>query len=613
MDHAVVWRLRTRMGRDIIGNRLNDYLLGRGQLRVINKLSFRSKLRTAFLGISLLSILITGIFSYSITASIMQDNALKLTQDTVVKSAQNLDEKLSKLMLVTMTFMLNHSFEDMLRDAASRNYKDYYTHMTNMDNLFSQAKMAEPLIHSIYISTPIGEYYPLTMNRNRANPFTETALYEVMKQEKRNVWIEGHEDPLFMGNQRVLSLILQPVTEYPISEVYVVVNIREDGLRKQVGVETEGGSVRFLLNIDAQPVYDERNVLALQAMKSEPVSRIVGKGTSGYETYGMDGETYLLNYAELGINDWTVMAIQSKNHILRDMIHVKWTIMWIAIVCLFVTWLVSGAFTRFLLRPLHSLLHVMKRVERNDLSARFASLNEDELAQVGYRFNRMLEQIVLLIEEVKEAETGKRATEIKALSAQMDPHFLYNTLNTIYWKLKTKKVEDSQQMIVSLSRLFQLGLNKGQEMTTLEKELEHVKQYLALQSFCYENLFEYTIRVEGEWLRELEVPRIILQPLVENSILHGFKRMDSGGQIDISVDSDEALGRWTIRVSDNGRGIDGDVLLLITCRPEQDNGYALGNLLSRLQLCYGDKAVLAVDSAAGQGTTVILTLPREGE
>lgn len=582
-------------------------------MKVMNKLSFRSKLRSAFLGISLLSILITGIFSYTITASIIQNNALKLTQDTVVKSAQNLDEKLSKLMLVTMTFMLSHSFQDMLRDAASGNNNDYYTHMTDMDNLFSQAKMAEPLIHSIYISTPIGEYYPLTMNRNRANPFTETALYEVIRQEKRNVWIEGHQDPLFMGNTRVLSLILQPVSEYPISEVYVVVNIREDGLRKQVGAQTEGGSVRFLLNNDAQPVYDESNNLARRAMESDLVTRIVEEGISGYETYGMDGETYLLNYAQLGINDWTVIAIQSKNHILRDMIHVKWTIMCIAIVSLFVTGLVSGAFTKYLLRPLRSMLHVMKRVERNDLSARFTSLNEDELAQVGFRFNRMLEQIVRLIEEVKEAETEKRTTEIKALSAQMDPHFLYNTLNTIYWKLKAKKVEDSQQMIVSLSRLFQLGLNKGREMTTLDKELEHVRQYLALQSFCYEHLFIYSIRVEEEWLRELEVPRIILQPLVENSILHGFEKMESGGQIDIRVDSDKALRQWTIRVTDNGQGMEGNAFLPLIHRTEQDNGYALGNLLSRLQLCYGDEAVLTVKSAAGEGTMVILTLPMKGE
>ncbi|MFD2876108.1 sensor histidine kinase [Paenibacillus rhizoplanae] len=145
------------------------------------------------------------------------------------------------------------------------------------------------------------------------------------------------------------------------------------------------------------------------------------------------------------------------------------------------------------------------------------------------RFNQMLEQIVVLIGEVTQAQTNKRSAEIKALSAQMDPHFLYNTLNTIYWKLNLKQVKQSQSMVMSLSRLFQLGLNKGQEITTLSKELEHVRMYLELQCSCYEGLFRYEIYVEDEALVTLPIPRILLQPLVENSILHGFRNRESGG------------------------------------------------------------------------------------
>lgn len=154
----------------------------------------------------------------------------------------------------------------------------------------------------------------------------------------------------------------------------------------------------------------------------------------------------------------------------------------------------------------------------------------------------MLEQIVVLIQEVTEAEENKRAAEIKALSAQMDPHFLYNTLNTIYWKLNLKQVEPSQKMVLALSRLFQLGLNKGQEITTLSKELEHVRQYLELQSNCYEGQFSYEIDIGEPALTALPIPRIILQPLVENSILHGFQDMESGGRIGIAVRDEGSAG-----------------------------------------------------------------------
>jgi two-component system sensor histidine kinase YesM len=577
----------------------------------INKLSFRSKLRSALLVISILSILITGFFSYTTTATIMENNALKLTQDTVVKSAEIVDEKLNKLMLVMLTTMISNSFQNMLRDAAVGNEGKYYSHMTNMDNVFSQARIAEPLIQSIYITTPIGEYYPLSLNRNRGVSFFDTPLYQRIQEERRNLWVEGHEDTLFLGKQRVVSLILLPISEYPLKDVYLVVNIREDGLRKLVSSQTESGSFRFLMNNEAQLVSAESNSLIKQAASSELVARVIKDAATGYSTHKLNEDTYLLNYARLGINDWTIIAIQSKDNVLKDMIYVKWMILFITVMSFVVTLLVSGAFTRYLLKPLQGLQLVMKRVEGNDLSARFESRNEDELAQVGYRFNRMLDQIVLLIDEVKSAEASKRTTEIKALSAQMDPHFLYNTLNTIYWKLNLKRVEESQKMVMSLSRLFQLGLNKGNEITTLDKEIQHVRQYLELQAYCYENLFQYEIQVHQDWLLELPVPRIILQPLVENSILHGFDSMETGGVIKIEIDGDQALELWTITVTDNGQGMD-QATIRSLYHDDSDQGYAIGNLMSRMLLCYGELAQLNIESVMDNGTTVTLSIPTTG-
>lgn len=612
---CMLWMGRNRFHlreREGIIERYYLYRVKVNPMLSMHRLSFRSKLKITFLMVSVVSILITGLFSYRTTASILEDKALKLTQDTVVKSAQIVDERLNQLMLVMMTFMISDSFQSMLKDASTGNDQAYFTHMTNMDNVFSQARIAEPLIQSIYISTPIGEFYPLPMNRNHSTVFTETQLYQQIIKEKRNIWIEGHEDPIFSGSQRVISLVLQPIAEYPVRDVYVVVNIRENGLRKVVGPTAEGGSLRFLLNAGESLVYDEANPLIQQTAATGLTSSLLESAPSGYTTFKLGGNDYLLNYAGLQINDWTVVAIQSKANVLRELRSVKWTILLITAISFIVTLIISGWFTRYLLIPLQGLLLVMKRVEINDLSARFRSRNEDELAQVGFRFNRMLDQIVLLIEEVKLAEASKRSAEIKSLSAQMDPHFLYNTLNTIYWKLNLKRVEESQEMVMSLSRLFQLGLNKGQEMTTLEKEIQHVVQYLKLQSSCYENLFKYEIRIAEPGLLQQPVPRILLQPLVENSILHGFESMESGGCILIESDVDPLSGTWSLRVSDNGCGMEEDTVKLL-CSQSMDQGYAIGNLISRLSLGYGDEARLEVASKPGEGTTVSIVFPWKGE
>ncbi|WP_068783406.1 sensor histidine kinase [Paenibacillus phocaensis] len=577
--------------------------------------TFRSKLKSAFLIVILLSILITGGFSYSISADVVEKNALNLTQDTVTKSAQIVDEKLNKLMIIMMTFMLSQPFRSMLKDASTGEANRYYTHLANMDNVFSQARIAEPLIHSIYISTPIGEFYPLTMNRNRQSRFQDTFLYDRVRQENKNVWVEGHEDMLFSGKDRVISLILEPIFDTPVKEVYIVVNIREEGFRNLVEAGVGQEAVRFLLNAQGVPVYSQNSSLVQKAVSQVPILNEWGHhdaAGTGSASYRVDRREYLLNYARLGIADWTMVTMQSKDYVLRDLIYVKWMIVGITLGAFVITAFISGGLTRYLLSPLQGLQKVMKRVEANDLTARFTGQGNDELAQVGFRFNRMLEQVVVLIEEVKQAETHKRSAEIKALSAQMDPHFLYNTLNTVYWKLKLGQVEESQRMVVSLSRLFQLGLNKGNEITTLQKELEHVKQYLEIQALCYPNLFQYEIRGEDSRLHTWPIPRLMLQPLVENSILHGFKDMETGGRITIeaALGPDQKLA--VITVSDNGRGMEQEDV-----RPPQESapehGYAIQNLISRLQLFYGDQANLTLDSKPGQGTTVRLTLPLEGE
>jgi two-component system sensor histidine kinase YesM len=192
----------------------------------------------------------------------------------------------------------------------------------------------------------------------------------------------------------------------------------------------------------------------------------------------------------------------------------------------------------------------------------------------------------------------------------MDPHFLYNTLNTIYWKLKLKQIEPSQQMVMSLSRLFQLGLNNGQEITTLSKELEHVRQYLELQLSCYEGLFTYEIHVVEPELLGLSIPRILLQPLTENSILHGFRDLKNGGRIEIEIAGEGE--RWTLVVRDNGNGMEEDQVQALFW-PGSQKGYAVSNLIRRLQLYYGDGAALHVNSAPERGTEIRISLPRRGE
>jgi two-component system sensor histidine kinase YesM len=249
----------------------------------------------------------------------------------------------------------------------------------------------------------------------------------------------------------------------------------------------------------------------------------------------------------------------------------------------------------------------MKRVEHNDLDVRFHSLYQDEVSQVGMRFNSMLEEIKKLIAKVRWGEEEKRKTEIKALSAQMEPHFLYNTLNTIYCKSVLGNNEDVNEMILSLSTLFQLGLSQGKDILRIEEELLHVKHYMALQQKCYEGMFDFIIEVEDESILQLEIPKLILQPLVENSIIHGFKDREEEGHIRIRLRRVEQV--LVISVEDNGIGFDADHLKRSLEQPLVDHkGYALRNIAHRLQLFYGEAATIQYDNQPDTGSKVQLII-----
>src|SRR5690606_5176558 len=208
---------------------------------------------------------------------------------------------------------------------------------------------------------------------------------------------------------------------------------------------------------------------------------------------------------------------------------IHWIVVVVAGSSIFVAVMLSKMLMAFLMRPIHKLMTLMRKVESNNLSVRFEGEHADEFSRLGMRFNMMVEEINKLIETIKLAEKEKRTAEVKALQAHISPHFLYNTLNTIYFKCELGHNEDVGEMMLALSRMFQLGLNDGNAITTLEKEISHVEQYMLIQQRCYTGKFEYEINVENEQLYQLPILKVMLQPLVENSILHGFKNMRTGG------------------------------------------------------------------------------------
>lgn len=267
--------------------------------------------------------------------------------------------------------------------------------------------------------------------------------------------------------------------------------------------------------------------------------------------------------------------------------------------------LVSGS----IVRPIRKLKHNMTEVSNGNLNSYYSGHSKDEISILGQHFNQMLDDIKALIDKVYKMESQKRNAELKTLQSQINPHFLYNTLDTVQWKALEYDDFEVADMISSLSGFFRISLSDGKEFITLEDEAKHVGYYLDIQKVRYKEKVNYTINIEED-VKQFLIPKLIVQPLVENSIYHGLKLVKRNG--DIKIDIFRKNDFIFIKVADNGLGIDEDKLVEIKSNLEnsiESEHYGLYNINERLKIFFGNKYKIYIKSKYDLGTTILLKIP----
>ncbi|TVY01455.1 sensor histidine kinase [Cohnella terricola] len=312
---------------------------------------------------------------------------------------------------------------------------------------------------------------------------------------------------------------------------------------------------------------------------------------------------------------WRIVGVFPLDESLKVVKEIRLFTALIAVVTLFLAFVASVYFTNSIVLPLGKLRSLMKRVEAGDLSLRFRSKSKDEIGQLGNSFNNMVDEIDNLIALVYQEQKAKREAELKTLQAQIKPHFLYNTLDTIQWMALDREADDIAEIVIALTHLFRISLSKGQEIIPLRDELQHVVSYLKIQMARYEGKLDYVIDVP-ESLLSTPILKILLQPLVENAIYHGIKPKTEKGLITIRGRKEAYM--LVLVVEDNGIGIPGDVmsrineLLQSEHQVGEERGYGLFNVNERIKLSHGKAYGLTLESEYGRGTKAILHLPLNG-
>ncbi|RJX39548.1 sensor histidine kinase [Paenibacillus pinisoli] len=345
-----------------------------------------------------------------------------------------------------------------------------------------------------------------------------------------------------------------------------------------------------------------------------------GDSSSGEKRAGKDMLVWRMQSESTG---WSIVMIQPELELYQKSRQLSQITNLIIGISIILALFISYGVYKWISSPLRELIFGMKQMRMGKLSIRLTRKRSDEFGALTDAFNQMIAEQQLLIRDVYEHQLQSSKTELKFLHSQINPHFLYNTLDSIYWTAKNYDVNEISEMVLNLSKFFRLSLSKGREVFTVAETVTHLEYYLRVQQFRF--MDQFTVRFDiAEDTKELRVLKLLLQPVVENAILHGLEKRGTGGELVISSSLQE--GSLCLTVKDNGMGISEERLDFIRSEIEKLNRqenlvtitensvkdlFGIRNVVGRMKLYYGIDAMLFMDSVWQEGTTITLQIPLE--
>jgi Predicted signal transduction protein with a C-terminal ATPase domain len=569
--------------------------------RLIANASLRKKFLVLTLLVSILPVGFVGFFSYSSTMTHLTDNAYTLT-----------NANLTAINLMMEKFLAN--VEEISLDIASNNntlkymeYKSSGSSIYDKSFLASKSNLRSE-IHSIIIYDLAGGCSVFQSNNDpdysfekvaRKLKLNESSFYnDVMELKGKVTWIKLFDSAEVVSLVRVLNVL---GTQKPVG--VLVINVFEKNLKEAIndsGIEMKSDFV----------VFDRyKNILYSNTTKEYPESWLFGYNTTDKERdVKYDGEKYKNIYYQSPTTGLSLLSIIPEKSIYINTQKIKNVTLLVLFLCLYAIIMLSVLVSSYLTKPIVKLGNLMEQVEKGDLSISFNTQYEDEIGKLGSNFNSMIQRIKTLIAENSEKQKRIRTEELKALQIQINPHLLYNTMDTINWMAQAIDAQEISNICIAFSNYYRISLSRGAEMIRLADEANHIKNYLTIQKIRYDELFEYEIEME-ESILDLYIIKLTLQPIVENAIGHGLKDRDSGGLIKV-------IGRRegdnvVIDVLDNGNGMSQEALedLRENVQKVSSKGYGLSNVNERIRLYFGDEYGLDIESELNSHTRVRVTIP----
>ncbi|WP_276357923.1 cache domain-containing sensor histidine kinase [Cohnella caldifontis] len=597
--------------------------------RLFEKVS--TKLVAMVLSLILLSATLISTTYYGSTVSIIGSHVRTSAEQGAKQTADYLS-----LMLTVGTDMGQQIFRNTrLQDALNRERQGNLTVdetfgiKESIGQTLNDTIYASSFVRSIYILRERGESWGSGLfNASKVKRYTLSGhdwYSQVVGNKANEIWLPLGYDPFSGGgdNTELVLTLVDAFRDLKSRETEGVILVNLDGQllldaaqRIQLGRtgrwSVVDGSGQVMIDADpdrwGKPLPDRELARRIGSQRDEELE---------FQTK-LGGEDFYVVSVRMA-NGWKLVGQVPVKEIIGDIESLQRKISLYTLLFLFAALLVGLLFSTRITRPLQELTRQMAAIENSDFKARTRIRSRDEIGKLSLRFNQMAGQIETLVREVDEAGARKREAEIRALRHQINPHFLYNTLSTIRWMIRLNHSEGAYKGIAALVELMESSMGKSGMMTTIRQELRMLDQYMLIQRLRYGEGLRLEIEAD-EALLDVEMPRMLLQPIVENAIFHGLASRAERGTLRLAVARRESPvpGTVAITVSDDGVGID-PVRLRSLMRQEGESpkpgmfGIGLRHVHETLQLFCGPGSGVSIRSEPDRGTDVELIMTPRGE
>jgi len=433
--------------------------------------------------------------------------------------------------------------------------------------------------------------------------------YREIEEGEGMVISKPHVESLFADYYPWVVTISQRTQNAQGEEIMVCMDIRFSNIANyvdDVGIGQHGYC--FIMDTEGNIIYHPQQQLIYSGLREEKTEMLVDLKDGAYPKSSV---IYTLHTLEN--SNWRIVGVCYVDEMItskvENMIRICMTLLGLALI----TALLAGLlFSRIFGKPANQLAEAMGEFEKDAENFQFELVKgTSEVTALSNSFSQMVVQVQQLMERVRQEEVTLRKTELKALQAQINPHFLYNTLDSIAWMCEEERNEEAVEMVNALARLFRISISKGQELIPLAKELQHAESYLKIQNFRYKNQFTYHFDVDPDCLHYL-CNKITIQPIIENAIYHGLDRMIDEGRIEIGIHQME--DGICMSVEDNGVGMSEEQCREILYQDAGDRiGIGIKNVHERIKIYFGDKYGLFIYSELDVGTRVEIRIPKVEE